>query len=166
MKKFTWIILITLLMTNISGCSRENKEQKSTNYKYTLIIGKLRIKSSYAQNIELKSDDRYDTVQFWITPNGIWRIKTFAIDDDIHIISMQANSENPIEFAKGHINRIYGDVLDEIITVESDTDDVEMFTKKLQDKKLNPKIEKSKEGFVFWNPDNANYKTKTKPEGF
>lgn len=156
---------MALLLTIFSACSRDNKSKSSARNKYTLVIGKLKIKSSYAGNIEQQSDSRYDTVRFWITPNAIWRVKTFSMDNDIHIISLQPNGEDSIEFAKGHINRVYGDVLDEIIILECDKDDVQTVTKKLENKKLNPKVEKGKEGVIFCNTDNAIYQTKTKPSG-
>ena len=52
--------------------------------KGTLIIGVLTVESSYAQNSERPSRGVPDTVQFWIDPGGAWRIRTYAIDHDIH----------------------------------------------------------------------------------
>lgn len=53
----------------------------------TLVLTILTVQSSYIREIEepVNNDtDVPDTVQWWIAPTGSWRIKTFAMDHDIH----------------------------------------------------------------------------------
>jgi len=52
-----------------------------------LVLAVLTIKSSYSQNVELAvahAGDAPDTVQWWIGEGGCWRLRTYAIDHDIH----------------------------------------------------------------------------------
>ena len=52
---------------------------------FTLILAVLTVESSYLQEVERPTKNVPDTVQFWFTPDSQWRIKTFAIDHDIHV---------------------------------------------------------------------------------
>ena len=51
---------------------------------FTLVLAILTVESSYVQEIERPATRVPDTVQFWFAPESDWRIKTFAIDHDIH----------------------------------------------------------------------------------
>jgi hypothetical protein len=53
----------------------------------TLVLAILSIQSSYARDVEQSldtPDDVPDTLQWWVSPQGSWRIKTYALDHDIH----------------------------------------------------------------------------------
>lgn len=55
---------------------------------YILIVGLLIIQSSFIENYEKEAENVPDTVQFWLTNESAWRIRTYAPDHDIHIYSM------------------------------------------------------------------------------
>ena len=78
-----------------------------------LIIGQLNIQSSYIQNVELPSENGFDTVQIWIDSERSWRIRTYFIDHDIHIHEVDLEVE-PVDFWNGHLARVYGDVLESV----------------------------------------------------
>ncbi len=81
------------------------------NIKGKLLVFKLTVQSSYIENYEETGDElNFDTLQWWITKDETWRIKTFAKDSDIHIhqIAGRVEVETAIENTKKH----YGDVIE------------------------------------------------------
>jgi hypothetical protein len=57
----------------------------------TLLVTILKIQSSYARNVEETMGDASgvpDTLQWWISSDAAWRIKTYALDHDIHTHSV------------------------------------------------------------------------------
>ncbi|RYD35914.1 MAG: hypothetical protein EOP85_18640, partial [Verrucomicrobiaceae bacterium] len=81
---------------------------------FTLILAVLNIESSYLDNLERPAGDARDTVQFWFAPDTQWRIKTYAIDHDIHIHPVvTAEGEEALDtgIACESISDAYDDVL-------------------------------------------------------
>ena len=56
---------------------------------YILVLAILSIQSSYLEDKEIPAERIPDTVQFWYSPGITWRVKTYAIDHDIHIGSVR-----------------------------------------------------------------------------
>ena len=51
-----------------------------------LVIFFLTVKSSYsADTEEPATDEAFDTIQFFESGTGGWRIKTYAMDQDVHV---------------------------------------------------------------------------------
>ncbi|MBP9929014.1 MAG: hypothetical protein KBF63_07040 [Rhodoferax sp.] len=136
--------------------------------KGTLIIGVLTVESSYAQNSERPSRGVPDTVQFWIGPGGAWRIRTYAIDHDIHPHSLGdlgTMKNRPTEFAYDHIKKHYSDVLATTVVLElPDTGNTNAVRDVLARNKLKGSLVVAPNGFAFWNPDNGHYKTLSAPK--
>ncbi|MCK6472986.1 MAG: hypothetical protein L6R28_14680 [Planctomycetes bacterium] len=129
----------------------------------TLVLFFLQIQSSYAENREAPAtEDRFDTVQFYEGPSGCWRIKTFAMDQDVHVWSMGASVRNLVELARANTEKHYGDVLSEGYIVQSD-DAVEGLRQKLKEKGLPAHLEISDAGFLFWAPEGTRYRSKSRP---
>lgn len=60
----------------------------------TLVIFFLSVQSSYAENTEADAtEDAFDTVQFYESERGSWRIKTYAVDQDVHAWSWVTKSK-------------------------------------------------------------------------
>lgn len=75
----------------------------------TLLLAVLNIQSSYSRNIEESFDGSSgvpDTLQWWITPESAWRIKTYALDHDIHTHSVAAQPDF-IELARSNNRKHY-----------------------------------------------------------
>ena len=53
-----------------------------------LILFILNVESSYAQNIERPRETHPDTIQFLWVDGEAWRIKTYAVDRDVHVWSL------------------------------------------------------------------------------
>jgi hypothetical protein len=125
----------------------------------TLVLGILTIESSYAQNTERPSRGAPDTLQFWIGQGSVWRIRTYATDHDIHphnLGDLGRMKDRPIEFAREHIRKHYGDVLASIVVLEfADVGDTGAVRRVLAQHKLKGSLEVARSGFAFWNPDDG-----------
>jgi hypothetical protein len=130
----------------------------------TLLVAILNIESSYLQNLERPSTATSDSVQWWIAPNEIWRIKTYAIDHDVHTHHITSLPDAPIEFATANIRKHYGDVLASIHILELRSADPEALLFAIQGAGLPPYFEFSKKGFGFWKPDQAHYFSQSEPK--
>jgi hypothetical protein len=82
-----------------------------------LLVALLTTEGSYKNNIERPASTVADTVQFAMSKQSTWRIRTFAIDHDIHTHSIgklpNGNSYGPVE-AEQNIRKTYGDVIQAI----------------------------------------------------
>ena len=135
---------------------------------FTLIIALLTVESSYLEEVERPAKNVPDTVQFWFAPESQWRIKTFAIDHDIHVhrigISKEGARLTPA-FATNNIKKSYGDVTANIVTLEfRDPKNKADAERVLKEHNLNGTLEAVKDGYYFYNPDGGEYRTKSKPK--
>jgi hypothetical protein len=133
----------------------------------TLVVTILAIQSSYLRNVErplVDDTETPDTIQWWIAPSGTWRIRTYAIDHDIHTHSIggAANFEG---LALANANKHYGDVVRSHHTIElSNCFDTDETNAAFRVEGLEPRIEIASGRFAFWKPDEAQYHTQSKPE--
>jgi hypothetical protein len=134
----------------------------------TLILAVLDVKSSFIEEVEKpleNADDVPDTLQWWLAPGNAWRIKTFALDHDIHVYSVGAGTDGLIELAQSNNRKHYGDV----ITCEHvlrfldcmNANDVQQVFKRVG---LPPRLEVAEGRFAFWKPDEAKYRTQSQPK--
>ncbi|MEO5913014.1 MAG: hypothetical protein ABIS50_02195 [Luteolibacter sp.] len=135
---------------------------------FTLVLAILTVESSYLQEVEHPAKIVPDTVQFWFAPECQWRIKTFAIDHDIHVHQIRVDDKSArltTEFAQNNIKKSYGDVTDTVLVLEfpdpKNDADVQRI---LRENKVTGKLEAVKEGYYFYNPDRGEYRTKSKPK--
>lgn len=135
---------------------------------FTLIVALLTVESSYVQEVERPVKAVPDTVQFWLAPDSQWRIKTFAIDHDIHVYRIGAAAgvgRLTAEFARNNIKKSYGDVTAEIVALEfANPADPTEVQKVLGERHLGGKLELVKDGYWFYNPDAGIYRTRSAPK--
>lgn len=134
----------------------------------TLVLAILTIRSSYLRNVEetVPDDGRApDTVQWWIAPTGTWRIKTFALDHDIHTHSIGIGDvAQTIELALTNTRKHYGDVTRSQHVIElADFTDEKATNAAFQASGLEARIEISAGRFAFWKPDDGRYYTQSEP---
>jgi hypothetical protein len=131
-----------------------------------LVVGQLSVQSSYAQNSESPADAaRFDTVQWWLGPRRVWRIRTFAVDDDIHMHAVQGVPGAVLEVARASTRRNYADVLvrDAVIRI-ADYRDASAVSAQLRSELGMGELEVAEElELAFWNPTGARYQTKSQP---
>jgi hypothetical protein len=129
-----------------------------------LIVFFLTVQSSYSANAEEPAtDEAFDTVQFFESATGSWRIKTYAMDQDVHVWSLGKTAEDIVALARSNTKKHYGDVLSEGYILESDTG-IDGLRRELADRGLSTHLEISDAGFVFWAPEGTRYSTKSKPQ--
>jgi hypothetical protein len=133
---------------------------------FTLILAILTIESSYLEEIERLANSAPDTVQFWISQESQWRIKTFAIDHDIHMHRLQGHSAQlTTDFARKNIEKSYGGVTAAVLVLEfTDPNDEADVKRVLAAHKLNGRLVVTSEGCAFYSPDKAVYRTKSTPK--
>ena len=124
----------------------------------TLLIFTLQIKSSYLQNKELPADTDFDTLQFYAHGDIVWRVKTYAIDSDIHIHrinprgkSLQETLAFLADSTKAHYGAVMAKEFEISLTGPSDADTANAF---FAEHNLPGKLE-SHEDYAFWNPNGA-----------
>ena len=122
-------------------------------------------KSSYSQNVELSvadADDVPDTVQWWLGGRGCWRLRTYAIDHDIHTHKIGSHT---LELAQANNQKNYGDIIKAqyVIHFVNCADPSELGA---EFGRLGwcPRLEISPGRFAFWKPDEAVYSIKSAPQ--
>jgi hypothetical protein len=126
----------------------------------TLVLAILTVKSSYAQNIELPLEgdaDVPDTLQWWIASTGARRIRTYAIDHDIHTYQVDGNPNDLLTLAIEGNRKRYGDVLkaEHVVQFANCLDQSEVRAKFGAICVL-PRLEVA-DSFAFWKPDDVRY---------
>jgi hypothetical protein len=135
---------------------------------FTLVLALLSVESSYAQEIERAATKVPDTIQFWLTPAAQWRIRTYAIDHDIHTHTISARPDGShftADEAVTHIKKHYGDIAPSVIVLTfRDPNNEDEVRGLLSEHKLTGTLEVSKSGIAIYNPDRGDYRTKSKPK--
>ncbi|HEX7860640.1 MAG TPA: hypothetical protein VF773_09960 [Verrucomicrobiae bacterium] len=165
------LILAAMLVLTKKPAEPDNVQpsvEHSMKTRSTLVLAVLNVASSYSQNVERPASAVPDTVQFWVGPDSQWRIKTFAVDHDIHVYRLgQPESGTPISVALAVSNtkKHYGDVISKLIVLEFDNPkDAEEVQRSLRELDLPGTLELVKNDYAFYNPDSAEYKTKSQPQ--
>lgn len=132
-----------------------------------LLVAILNVKSSYSHEIETpleNTNDVPDTLQWWFGDGGCWRVRTYAVDHDIHAYQVANSPQTTLELAKKNNHDNYGDILREQHQVHfvdcTNTLEVGAEFERIG---LAPRLE-IQEHFAFWKPDDADYSTKSSPK--
>ncbi|RYD37658.1 MAG: hypothetical protein EOP87_03105 [Verrucomicrobiaceae bacterium] len=134
----------------------------------TLILAVLNIESSYLDNLERSATTVPDTVQFFFTAEKQWRIRTYAIDHDLHIHQVESGSdEEPFDpgTACDIISESYDDVISDFLMLEfPDPTDTAAVTEILRESQLTGTLVPTPEGCYFYSPDATAYRKQSNPE--
>lgn len=138
----------------------------------TLVVGVLTIESSCAQEIERPAEGVPDTVQFWIGPTRRRKIRTYAVDRDVHVwdlADLGTARDTPVQFAVDHFGKHYGDILARHVVIElPNTSDTRAVQDALSEHGLTGGLQEAEwdgNRFAFWTPDGAEYITQTGESG-
>lgn len=127
-----------------------------------LVIALLTTESSYKSEVERPATAVVDTIQFSIGAEP-WRIRTFAIDHDIHVYSIGEKFE--VQVAEAHIDKHYSEILKKRYTLKfSNPKDPVEVTRVLVAAGLLGTLEVAPAGFAFYNPDRQKYQTQSAPK--
>jgi hypothetical protein len=125
-----------------------------------LVLAILTTESSYVQDIERPVSTVPDTIQFWTSPEGQIRIRTYGIDHDIQAFLIGDQTETPFtqETAISYIKNHYKDIIAKIHVLEfphlSNPKEVKRV---LLSQELEGIIDFTHTGFAFYNPDKGSY---------
>jgi hypothetical protein len=135
---------------------------------YVLLVIFLIVQSSYSLNIERPSQGVSDTVQFWFTPHSDWRVRTFAIDHDIHVHQIREEHSDRLFGTDQAIDstlKNYQDVIDRYVLIHlKNPIDATEVARALAFHELSGEIEQSPSGLAFYNPDKAKYWSQSAPK--
>ena len=129
-----------------------------------LILFILNVESSYVQNVERPSETHSDTIQFLWVDGMAWRIKTYAVDHDVHVWSLGELEVGELErIADSNTRKHYADVIQRKIVVQG-AGSLQSLAPELERQGLAPHLEISPEGeFAFWVPETDVYSTQSPP---
>lgn len=133
--------------------------------KTTLIIFFLGIQSSYSDNREEQVAGFGDTVQWLITEDQVWRVRTYALDEDVHVHLVASKRDPALDYvALAHSNTEthYGDVLEREVTLHSN-EGASGIVANLTENGLDAHLNKAASGLFFWSPIGSRYSTKSQP---
>ena len=135
---------------------------------FVLVVVLLTVESSYLRNTERPVVGTPDTVQFYFTPNRDWRIKTYAIDHDIHVhVVREPGQERKFSVADAQSNsrKHYEDVISRVVVLEfADPTDEGATSRVLADHNLSGHLEIGDSGVAFYNPDGGRYHSQSVPK--
>jgi hypothetical protein len=131
-----------------------------------LFLAVLSIKTSYSRNIELSvegANDIPDTLQWWFGASGCWRIRTYALDHDIHPLQTGNSAKTTLQLAKQNNQKHYGDVIvaqHEIYFVDcANRGELEAEFGRIG---LPPRLEiEVADLYAYWKPDDTEYWTQS-----
>jgi hypothetical protein len=131
----------------------------------TLIVYRLAIKSSYSNDAEEPADAvDFDTMQWWLGDTECWRVRTYAMDNDIHafLLERPIPPAQAIEVSQRH----YGDITAGFFQVDiDDIDNRDELARKLADVGGADTLEFAPgRRLAFWNPDGRRYRAQSTPD--
>jgi hypothetical protein len=127
-----------------------------------LVIFLLTTQSSHAENTQQPAAaGQCDSIQFFQSPQGNWRIRTFAIDQDVHVWDLGPDIADILELGRSNTEELYHGVLAEGHVIESQT--LEGLRQALVARGLSPNLKISDGGFAFWAPAGTQYRMKSSP---
>jgi hypothetical protein len=135
----------------------------------TLLLTILTVKSSYTRHLELplaSTADAPDTLQWWIGApgGGAWRIRTYAIDHDIHTHHVVGDVEQLLALARENDRKHFADVIKEVHALNfADCDHQNEVQAEFHRVGIVPRLEIAAGRFAFWKPDEARYWTQSEP---
>lgn len=129
----------------------------------TLIICLLDTQSSHAGNEEIPATEHaFDTVQYYASERGVWRINTFAMDHDVHVWPLGESVADIVELATANTQKQYGDAL-RVCRVFQATGGIDGLRIALLRHGMSPHLEIDATGCVFWAPEGTRYFSKSNP---
>jgi hypothetical protein len=133
--------------------------------KTILIVFILGIQSSYVQNVERPAAGSADTVQFVLVDGQAWRIKTYAIDHDVHVWGLGPVEAGKFEdIARANTQKHYGDVIAREFVVQSEGS-LDSLPAQLKQSDIGGELEiPASPKFAFWVEQIGLYKTKSSPQ--
>jgi hypothetical protein len=126
----------------------------------TWLLYVLTIEGSYRQNIERPAKAAPDTMQYWITDDVAWDVRTFAIDKDIRAqrLDYKGHVADPITFFDGVAKKAYRDIIQSMYRLDiAAGKSSAQLRERVAGVGLNPNVEWTVFDFPLWLPEDAEY---------
>jgi hypothetical protein len=121
--------------------------------------------SSYKDNyeIDVRGDTATDTAQWWIGLAEAFRVRTFAIDHDIHVHNLNRGGPPMVQLALGNHERVYKAITwrQYIVAIEDPTDRTHLDSV-FAGSGIAP-TSGVWDRFAWWNPDGGHYEAQSAP---
>ena len=131
--------------------------------KTTLVIFFLGIQSSYAENREESVEGFADTIQWVITEERVWRIRTYAVDQDVHVYLIAKEIDPSVDYvslAQQNTEKHYGDVYEQMLILQSATG-APGIEAGLVRHRMDAHLNIGANGLLFWSPKGTDYRTRS-----
>ena len=126
----------------------------------TWLIYVFSIEGSYLQDTARPATAASDTQQYWITDAEAWDVRTFAIDKDLRIqtLDYRGHVDDPIAYFDSVAQRTYGDIIAahhrvDVIAGAS----VAAIRGQISKLGLHPNVEWTALDFPLWLPEDTKY---------
>lgn len=133
----------------------------------TLLLAILTVKGSYADSVEWPRDgpgDVPDTLQWWIGEQA-WRIRTYAIDHDIHTHRCARTGPDVLDVAMQNNATHFAHVTAcQHLLRFDDCGSAYEVADVLARAGLPNRLEIAAGRFAFWKPDDVRYRTRSTPK--
>ena len=133
----------------------------------TLILSILSTRSSYIDNTYESDADglEMDTSQWWVGPEMSFMISTYAIDRDVRIFAIKNPDDEMVPRLEAQSQKSFGDVTVRRLRLTfDDCLDAEAVRAKFEKFGLQPSFALKEDAFLFWRPNDGDYRTKSQPD--
>jgi hypothetical protein len=126
----------------------------------TWLIYVFSFEGSYLHDLERPASGASDTQQYWITDAEAWDVRTFAIDKDLRIqtLDYRGRVDEPVAYFDSVAQRTYGDVITARYRVDVPAGaSVANIRDEISQLGLHPNVEWTALDFPLWLPEEAKY---------
>ena len=126
----------------------------------TWLIYAFSIEGSYLQNAERSAGTTCDTQQYWITDAEAWDVRTFAIDKDLRIqtLDYRGRVDDPVVYFDSVAQRTYGDIIAAHYRVDVPAGaSIATIRDQISQLGLHPNVEWTALDFPLWLPEDTKY---------
>lgn len=126
----------------------------------TWLIYIFSFEGSYLQDLERPAIDACDTQQYWITDAEAWDVRTFAIDKDLRIQTLDYTGrvDDPVAYFDSVARKTYGDVIAAHYRIDVPAgSSIASLRDQILQLGLHLNVEWTALGFPLWLPEDAKY---------
>lgn len=126
----------------------------------TWLIYVFSFESSCLKDLERPATGASDTQQYWITGAEAWDVRTFAIDKDLRIqtLDYRGHVDDPVAYFDSVVQKVYGDVIASHYRIDVPAGaSIASIRDQVSQLGLPPNVEWTVLEFPLWLPENAEY---------
>jgi hypothetical protein len=128
----------------------------------TWLIYIFSFEGSYLHDVERPATAASDTQQYWITVTEAWDVRTFAIDKDLRIqtLDYRGHVDDPVAYFDSVARKTYGDVISARHRIDvPEGASIASVRDQILQLGLRPNVEWTALDFPLWLPEDAKYRS-------